>query len=514
MKAPPSRLLADLLSDPRRPREWPHCEVRALCGDSREVEPGGLFFARRGSRVDGRDFIDAACRAGAVAAVHEGEDGLRRHPSGAWLVSVADLPGSLGRAAARFYGHPSDALSVVGVTGTNGKTSLAHFVAQAMARIHGTTARCPVLGTLGYGRVDRLEPAPMTTPDAIDVHRRLAGMREAGAREVVMEVSSHALDQGRVAGLRFTSAVFTNLTRDHLDYHRDMETYGRSKRRLFETGDLRFAVLNLDDAFGRRLLCAVPESVRLFGHRLAGRSAPAGRADFRSRLELTGRLLRLDARGLELTVHTAWGEGVIRSTLLGRFNAENLLGALSVLLTLEVPLDEACAALSQVEPVAGRMQRFGGCERAPLVVVDYAHTPDALERALRTLRDQSRGKVWCVFGCGGERDTGKRSQMGAVASALADSLVITDDNPRGEDGWRIIEDIRAGVADTRPVRVERDRRAALRFAVDHATSEDVVLVAGKGHETWQESGGVRRPFSDQREVTRLLARPLPARGAP
>ena len=499
-----SRFLGDLLADPDRSRDYPICAVRALCSDSREVGPGDVFFARTGTRFDGRNFIDAACEAGAVAAVYEGEGGLRRHARGAWLVPVADLPECLGRAAARFYSHPSHVLQVVGVTGTNGKTSVSHFVARAMAEIHGTPLHCMVLGTLGHGSLDCLEPGSLTTPDSITVHRELADMKRAGARQVVMEVSSHALDQGRVAAVHFTTAVFTNLSRDHLDYHRDMVAYGRSKRRLFETGGLCYAVVNLDDAFGRDLLAGVPETVRLLCHRLVGSGAPREVPEFRSRLEITGRLVHTDASGLEITIHTPWGEGFIRSPLLGRFNAENLLAALAVLLTLDVSLDTACGALSRVKSVTGRMQCLGGCERTPLVVIDYAHTPDALEGALRAIREQSRGRVWCVFGCGGDRDPGKRPQMGAVASRLADSLVITDDNPRSEDGWRIIEDIRTGIAETSPVRVERDRRAALRFAVLHAASEDIVLVAGKGHEAWQETGGVRRPFSDEAEVSRLL----------
>ena len=500
------RFLGDLLADSDRPHDCPRCAVRALRSDSREVEPGDVFFARAGTFVDGRNYIDAACEAGAAAAVYEGDGDLRRHRSGAWLIPVADLPGCQGRAAARFYRHPSRALQVVGVTGTNGKTSVSHFVARAMAQIHGTPLRCMVLGTLGHGSLDRLEPASLTTPDSISVHRNLADMKRSGARQVAMEVSSHALDQGRVAGVRFTTAVFTNLSRDHLDYHKDMAAYGRSKCRLFETEGLSFAVINLDDAFGRSLLARVPESVRLLCHRLAGSSAPKQAPEFRSRLEITGRLVDACGSGLRIAIHTPWGEGMIRSPLLGRFNAENLLGALAVLLSLDVSLDAACTALSKVESVAGRMQCLGGRDRAPLVVIDYAHTPDALEGALRALRERSRGRVWCVFGCGGERDSGKRPQMGAVASALADSLVITDDNPRSEDGWRIIEEIRTGVVGSSPVRVERDRRAALRFAVEHAASEDVVLVAGKGHETWQEVGGVRRPFSDEAEVARLLVR--------
>ena len=504
MKTP--RRLGDLLAGSLPARAYPQCAVRALCIDSREVGPGDVFFARAGTCFDGRDFIDAACEAGAVAAVYEGDGELRRHPSGAWLVPVADVRGCLGRAAARFHGHPSQSLQVVGVTGTNGKTSVSHFVAGAMAEISGTPSRCTVLGTLGHGSLDRLQGASLTTPDVISVHRQLSDMRQTGARQVVMEVSSHALDQGRVAGVRFTTAVFTNLSRDHLDYHRDMSVYGQSKGRLFQSEGLGFAVINLDDAFGRRLLATLPESVRVLGHRMAEPRTPKEAPPLRSRLEITGRLRSSSASGLEIAIHTPWGGGAIRSPLIGHFNAENLLAALAVLLTLDVSLDAACRALGKVKPVAGRMQCLRGGEHAPLVVIDYAHTPDALAGALRALRNQSRGRVWCVFGCGGDRDPGKRPQMGTVASALADALVITDDNPRNEDGWRIIEDIRAGIADPRSVRVERDRRAALRFAVEHAARDDIVLVAGKGHETWQEAGGVRRPFSDETEVARLLSR--------
>ena len=503
MSASPS--LHGLLADPGPPPAAPDLPVRALRCDSREIEPGDLFFARAGARVDARRFIDEACEAGAAAVVYEGEGEPRRHPCGAWLLPVDDLAACLGRAASRFHGHPSRAMQVVGVTGTNGKTSLTHFVAQALARIHGTASRCAVLGTLGYGPLDRLAPAPLTTPAPLTLHRRLAELRAAGVRQVAMEASSHALAQGRVAGVAFTTAAFTNLSRDHLDYHRDMAAYARSKRRLFESEGLRFAVLNLDDAFGRRLRRDVPVSLRVLGHRLteAGDEA-AGAPPSGPGPEIAGRLARLDASGLVMRIHSPWGEGVLRSPLLGRFNARNLLGALAVLLSLDVALDAACRALSEVGPVRGRMQCLGGGGRAPLVVVDYAHTPDALENALRALREHSRGRLWCVFGCGGDRDRGKRPRMGAVASALADSLVLTDDNPRGEDGGRIVEEIRAGAGRAGPILVERDRLAALRFVVEHAADEDVVLVAGKGHETWQEIAGVRRPFDDAAEVARLL----------
>ena len=527
--------------------------VKALRFDSREVQPGDVFFARRGVHLDGRDFIDDAVAAGAVAVVYEAESSAevrslagrrdqslagrrdqslagRRDQSLAGSravgIVVPDVATCLGRAADRYYRQPSHEMAVVGVTGTNGKTSVTHCVAQALEEMHSGVqpgdhrgefrggefrggeflggGRSGVIGTLGYGPLDHLEVAPLTTPDVLTTHSQLARMLAAGVRTALMEVSSHALDQGRVAGVRFASAALTNLSRDHLDYHADMDAYARSKSLLFEQEGLRYAVLNLDDSFGCRLLAQVPPSVRIIGYRVAQPGERRRSSMVRSRVEIVGRLKRATVDGIVVEVHTAWGVAEMCSALVGHFNAHNLLAALGILLSLDVPLDRACAGLERVRPIPGRMQRFGGSGHSPLVVVDYAHTPGALENALKALRDQSEGRLWCVFGCGGDRDPGKRAQMGAVASLLADSLVITDDNPRTEDGWQIIEDIRNGLSDVEPVCIERDRLAAVRYAVTHANEGDVVLVAGKGHESYQEIDGVRRPFSDATAVEQVL----------
>ena len=486
----------------RVPPKWdrPVNEIRI---DSREVRPGDLFFARRGTHLDARDFIDDAVAAGAVAAVYEGEGRLTRIGEGAIGVAVPNVAACLGHAADLYYGQPSHEVAVVGVTGTNGKTSVTHIAAQALRHIGGASSS-GVIGTLGYGPIDGLETAPLTTPDAVTTQAQLARMRAAGLITALMEVSSHALDQGRVEGVRFVSAALTNLSRDHLDYHADMHAYARSKSLLFERDGLRYAVLNLDEQFGCRLLATVPASVRIIGYRVARPGERNRSSMVRSRVEIVGRLKRSDADGIVVEVHTAWGMAEMSSALVGYFNAHNLLAALGILLSLDVPLDRACAALQRARPIPGRMQRFGGDGYSPLVVVDYAHTPGALENALKALREQSRGRLWCVFGCGGDRDPGKRAQMGAVASTLADSLVITDDNPRTEDGWQIIEDIRGGLVDAEKVRIERDRMTAVRFAVSHANEGDVVLVAGKGHEPYQEIDGIRLPFSDAIAVEQVL----------
>ena len=523
--------LSELLGADAPGPEGSDLAVKALRVDSREVQPGDVFFARRGVHLDGRDFIDDAVAAGAVAVVYEAESSAEvRSLSGrrdqslvgsrAVGIVVPDVATCLGRAADRYYRQPSHEMAVVGVTGTNGKTSVTHCVAQALEAMHSGVqqgqraggflgefpggGRSGVIGTLGYGPIDHLEVAPLTTPDVLTTHSQLARMLASGVRTALMEVSSHALDQGRVAGVRFASAALTNLSRDHLDYHADMEAYARSKSLLFEQEGLRYAVLNLDESFGCRLLAQVPPSVRIIGYRVAQPGERRRSSMVRSRVEIVGRLKRATVDGIVVEVHTAWGVAEMCSALVGHFNAHNLLAALGILLSLDVPLDRACAALERVRPIPGRMQRFGGSGHSPLVVVDYAHTPGALENALKALRDQSEGRLWCVFGCGGDRDPGKRAQMGAVASLLADSLVITDDNPRTEDGWQIIEDIRNGLSDVEPVCIERDRLAAVRYAVTHANEGDVVLVAGKGHESYQEIDGVRRPFSDATAVEQVL----------
>ncbi|MDX1433603.1 MAG: UDP-N-acetylmuramoyl-L-alanyl-D-glutamate--2,6-diaminopimelate ligase [Gammaproteobacteria bacterium] len=501
--------LAGLLGDGVEISEELDVPVSGLSSDSRTIEAGQVFFARRGNVTDGALHIEDAVRAGAAAVVRAGAPAVSRRADGVVEVCVEDVAAAIGAAADRFYQSPSRALTVIGVTGTNGKTSVAHFVAQAFARIG--EAPCGVLGTLGQGLPGALRASALTTPDAIAVHRALAELRAQGARHAVMEVSSHALDQGRVAGVAFDGAVFTNLTRDHLDYHDGMQAYADAKRKLFEVPALRFAVVNADDAFGRRLIAARRAGLRTIAYAASGVDG----AHAAPRVE--GEVERLEARidtsgdgiAMDIVMHVGgeFGEGRLRSGLIGRFNAYNLLAAMGALLAIGWPFDRALRALASVEAPAGRLQRFGGGDR-PLVVVDYSHTPDSLGRALETLRPICRGRLWCVFGAGGDRDRGKRPMMGAAAAAHADVLVLTDDNPRGEDGDRIIEDIRPGIPEGATVHTERDRAAAIARAIAEAARDDVVLVAGKGHENYQEVAGRRLPFSDAAAVRAALeARP-------
>lgn len=458
-----------------------------LTADSRKVQAGGLFLAYPGERADGRDFIGQALQNGAAAVLWE-RDGYQW--TGAWdlpNLPVDDLRSQAGVIADEFYAHPSRKLWMIGVTGTNGKTSCSHWLAQAMTALGRKTA---LLGTLGNGFPQALSPAINTTPDAILLHGMLADYLRQGAEAVAMEVSSHGLDQGRVNGAHFDVAVFTNLSRDHLDYHGDMAHYAAAKQRLLEWPGLSCAVLNVDDAYGRAYAEALGEQgKRTLTYSLDG----AQEADIR------GTALRFGERGLDMEVHTPHGAAHLQAGLLGRFNASNLLAVLGALLASGVELQDAVAALRDIVPVAGRMQQLGGAGR-PLVVIDYAHTPDALEKVLAALREQlqasdTRGRLVCVFGCGGNRDAGKRPLMGAAASRLADNVVLTSDNPRDENPARIIADIEAGVQGD--YRIQPDRARAIAEAVAQAQPGDIVLVAGKGHEDYQEIAGVRHAFSDR-----------------
>ena len=464
--------------------------VHGLALDSRQVREGDLFVALGGTRAHGGAYVDDAVAAGAVAVASDAPLEAR------WPVPVIVIPGldqQVGEIAARFYDHPSAELRVVGVTGTNGKTSCTHLLAQALSE-PGTP--CGLIGTLGNGLYGALAPSTHTTPDAISLQRMLAVMKARGAGYAVMEVSSHGLDQGRVNGVAFEAALLTNLSRDHLDYHGDMAAYARAKRRLFERPGLAWAVLNLDDELGRELVHSLPAGVRALGYSLEGRNESGVDC-------LVAGELRTDVAGLSFEVSGPWGKGRVDSPLLGRFNGANLLGVLGVLLALDIPFDEALDRLAGLRAPAGRMERFGGAGQ-PAVVVDYAHTPDALEQVLATLAEHCRGALWCVFGCGGDRDRGKRPAMAAAAERLADHLVITDDNPRHEDPEAIVHDILAGLRQPHKARVQRDRAAAIAEAVHGAAGDDVVLVAGKGHEDYQLVGDERRYFSDRETVETLL----------
>jgi len=456
--------------------------VRGLQLDSRRVQPGEAFVALHGTQRHGIDFVAQALAAGAALVLAEAP-APPDAPQLSQVIWIDDLGARLGSIAARFYGEPSRALRVIGVTGTNGKTSSVQLLTQALELLG---RRAASIGTLGAGLHGQLDAGARTTPDAISVQRLLRGFADAGASDVAMEVSSHALQQGRVNGVHFSVAAFTNLTRDHLDYHGTMQAYGAAKARLFTWPGLRVAVLNIDDAFGARLVANMALGIRVL------RVSALGDAN----AELHAEAIVCTPDGIRFTLHTPWGSGTLRSPLLGRFNVDNLLLVAACLGALEFPFVRMLDALNRLEPIRGRMNRLGGTATQPLLVIDYAHTPDALQQALRALRAHCVGHLWCVFGCGGERDVGKRPQMGALAADLADRVLLTDDNPRGEDGDAIIAAIRAGMPDASAVLVERDRARAIALAVREARAGDVVLIAGKGHETCQEIAGTTRPFDD------------------
>jgi UDP-N-acetylmuramoyl-L-alanyl-D-glutamate--2,6-diaminopimelate ligase len=446
--------------------------VDGLCLDSRQVRPGQGFVAVAGARGHGLDHVQQALQRGAGCVLYEPTATPPALPVPA--IAVPDLRAHLGTLAERVYAAPSRALRVVGVTGTNGKTSTVHLLAQALA---GAGLDVATIGTLGAGRPGALQEGERTTPDVLAVHALLRRFVDDGITHVAMEVSSHALDQGRVDRVRFAIAVFTNLTRDHLDYHGDMRAYGGAKARLFAWPGLEAAVVNTDDAFGAELATRVPQGVRLL------RCGLAPLADG-SRPEFHAGGIRTGHDGLAFTLHTPDGQAEVTSPLLGRFNVANLLGVAACLHAFGWPLERIVQALPRLESVPGRMSRLGGGDR-PLVVVDYAHTPDALAQALASLREHTPGRLWCVFGCGGERDRGKRPQMAAVAQAGADAVVVTDDNPRGEDGDAIVAGILTGFSAGARVRV-------------------TVLIAGKGHEPYQEIAGRRLPFDDRRQAALAL----------
>jgi len=467
--------------------------ISRISSDSRRLGPGDAFAAYPGAHHDGRAYIPDAIARGAGAVLWETQGFNWNH---AWKLPhlpVDELKTKLGFIADAVYGHPSRDLWMVGVTGTNGKTSCAHWIA---AGLNAAGRRAAVLGTLGNGLIGALEAGTNTTPDAALLQQMLAAYRAAGAQAAAMEVSSHGIDQGRVNGVAFDVALFTNLSRDHLDYHATMSAYGAAKARLFTWPGLRAGVINADDAFGQSLL----DSARRDGRKVL--SYGFGAADI-----VGAGLTSLPSGGLSFTVETPWGKGRITTPLVGSFNAANLLGVLGVLLVSGVAFDSALAILDAVEAPPGRMQRLGGGDR-PLAVIDYAHTPDALDKVLTALRPAvGEGReLICLFGCGGERDRGKRPEMGRLAGRLADRVLVTSDNPRGEDPAAIASEIVHGLRDTgnRRYSVELDRAIAIASAIAEARRGDVVLLAGKGHETYQECNGARQPFSDAEHAARAL----------
>ncbi|MES1940332.1 UDP-N-acetylmuramoylalanyl-D-glutamate--2,6-diaminopimelate ligase [Salinisphaera sp. T5B8] len=488
---PPRQPLASLLAG--LANDVPDVDIDSVAIDSRQVARDGVFLAYQGTRSHGLDYVDDAIAAGAAAVVW---DRGRAPALDIANVRVDGLARQASRIAGRFYGEPSQQLFVAGITGTDGKTSCAWLLSQA---IEALGERCGYIGTLGLGFANDLTEATHTTPDPVGVQDWLARLAAADANAVAFEVSSHALDQYRVDGVDFDVAVLTQLGRDHLDYHGDVESYAAAKQRLFAFDGLDVAVLNGDDAYGRQWLATLADAVMpvVYGH-----------GDMAALAERYVRIASVETRidGLALTLDTSWGRAHVESMLVGRFNAMNLAAVLAVLLARGVAFARATAVLARLTTVPGRMQRVDWRDDQPMVVVDFAHTPGALTQAIAAVRAHAQARVLCVFGCGGDRDTGKRPLMGAAAEA-ADRIWITDDNPRSEAPAVIANAIRAGMHADAPVTIEHDRAAAIAAAIQAAEPGDVVLIAGKGHETTQQTGDTRRPFDD-RVVARTVLEAL------
>ena len=481
-----------------------------LVSDSRKISAGDVFFAYPGDGADGRTYIGQALQNGAAAVVFEANQ-FNWNPD--WAVphlAVDGLKKIAGPIANTFYQQPDRDMSVIAVTGTNGKTSCSQWLGHALAQLGQTTG---VIGTLGIGTFVPRQRAEFTvtgytTPDAILLQTELLKLQQAGVQALAIEASSIGLDQGRLNGLHIDIALFTNFTRDHLDYHGDMATYEAAKRALFEWPGLQHAVINLDDEMGLRLARQMQQkggAVAVIGYALtdAVMESAAALGEFPI---LRATAVRTSASGTAFHVASSFGAGQIKTHLVGQFNVSNVLGILGVLLAKGIAWDAAIHALERLTAVPGRMEQFGG-QDAPLIVIDYAHTPDALEKTLLTLRqvaEQRGGELWCVFGCGGDRDPGKRPQMGAVAE-MADHVIVTSDNPRSEDPGQIIAQILSGMKSAATVQTQEDRAAAILRAVRKASKADVVLLAGKGHETYQEIKGKKLPFLDADHTALALA---------
>ena len=470
--------------------------IKAIQTDSRKIKPGDLFMAYPGLKVDGRNYIEEALKKKVAAVLYEAHHYQPSFKTDVPLIPFKNLQYYVGKIAACFHDDPSRTVKVIGITGTNGKTSCAYFIAQAL-KSQGIS--CGFIGTLGYGFLGNLRRTSQTTPNPIQLQQVLANMRKLGAKVIAMEASSHALHQRRVQGVHFDIAVLTQLSQDHLNYHGDIRSYACAKELLFQQEGLRYGVVNCDDTFGKRIIANYHQKLTIIGYSINGL------IDNRiSSVIVTA--MKPIAKGFSVTVQTPWGKGIFTTSLLGRFIISNLLAVLSVLCLCEIPFDKVLVELSQLYNAPGRMQMIDSKnkQRHPQVVVDYAHTPDALEKSLTALREYCQGRLICVFGCGGDRDRGKRLQMASVAEQYADRIILTNDNPRTESPLKIIEDIQIGLKNKRLVIVKLDRAEAIRYAVQTATINDIVLIAGKGHEITQTIGEQTLPFNDVKEAKKAL----------
>ncbi|MDF1644777.1 MAG: UDP-N-acetylmuramoyl-L-alanyl-D-glutamate--2,6-diaminopimelate ligase [Pseudomonadales bacterium] len=484
-----SQKLAALLPMHSLKSEEANIVVAGLQNDSRKIDSGDLFFALSGTLTDGSRYIEEAIQKGAYAVLIDSK-GVQPEMEvlSIPVIAVDNLTRQVGEIVGRFYGEPSKSLNIIAITGTNGKTSCGRIIAELAEQLD---QKCMVIGTTGYGFSDHLTSASHTTPDAIDIQKMLAWGLEQNASMVSMEVSSHGLEQERLSGIQVNTALFTNLTRDHLDYHGSMKSYGDAKRKLFDLPGLSHAVINFDDSFGRNLLANMPSSVRSYSY-----SLDSAAADLYAE--------KIDAgSGVCADIKTPWGDGQIKSTLLGDFNLSNLLAATAALCISGLTLEKVLLGIETLTPVEGRMEPFGG-ELQPNVIIDFAHTPDALEKALTQLKQVCDGKLICVFGCGGDRDNGKRAMMGSIADSLCDHLILTDDNPRSENPKDITDQIADGFKGFASHEVIHDRYHAIEHAINGAGPQDYILIAGKGHEQTQEYASSSNHFCDREVVSKIL----------
>ena len=414
------------------------------------------------------------------------------------VIPISNLKEKIGSIAAKFYDYPSKKMTVIGITGTNGKTSCSFFISDILNK---NNIVCGIIGTLGWGFKNELNYSENTTPSPILIQKELFLLHERGAQTVVIEASSHGLDQERTEAVEFDIAVFTNLSHDHLDYHADMNEYGKSKRKLFLQKGLKHAVINLDDEFGYELSKEFSNRLDTVGF---SENVDKNVSIIPKNIQIVeAHNTKIHENGFSTDLKTPWGDGILHSNLLGRFNIKNLMATVCVLGILKIPLPEILSEVSNLDNVPGRMQVFKE-KKNPLIVVDYAHTPDALKKVLLSLKEHSKGSIWCVFGCGGDRDRKKRALMGQIAEKYSDQIVITDDNPRTENPQNIIDDILSGLLCPWAVDIERDREAAIAHAIACARETDIVLIAGKGHENYQIIDEEKIPFSDTECVNEII----------
>lgn len=488
-----STLLKDILPVPPAADR----EIFGLQLDSRHIQKNDLFLAIKGAAADGRQFIPSAIKKGAIAVLIDANESGEAvtYEGDIPLILVHDLKNKLGHLAAEFYGNPAQKLRMIGVTGTNGKTSCTHFLAQALNK------PCGVIGTLGSGLYGHLGEAGLTTPDAVTLQATLSKLLDLGAEMVAMEVSSHSIDQGRINGIDFETGIFTNLTQDHLDYHGTMENYAQVKKRFFAELPTKNIILNADDPYGCLWVKELAKQRNVYAYtcQVEDLNVPTVRATD----------IRLSLQGIQATIDSPWGKGILVTPIIGEFNLSNILAVLTALCVEGMPLNEALDRIALLNPVPGRMQALSG-PKMPLVIVDYAHTPDALEKALKALRVHTQGKLVCVFGCGGDRDSGKRPLMARIAEQLADQVIVTNDNPRHEKPEAIAKQILQGFEHPESVTVMLDRAKAIEKSIQCTTANDCVLIAGKGAERYQQIGDEKTHFDDAEEVRKCIAEKLNA----